>query len=371
MDERASQVERTLLRAAVHGGTDRLGFYRTAEAALRRVVGFDGACWITLDPATLLFTNHFSDTLPTEGFHAVCRNEYLEEDFNKVAELAVRRRPFGVLAKATRGRPERSTRYRTLLRPFGLEGELRAALRLDGSTWGTVFLLRGGDAPEFAPWEAATVGALAPTLAHGFRSALVPSAINATDPTRAPGLIVLDEDGGIDAVTPAGEGWLQELRGDEPAATGPVPSSVLAVAASVRRAASEGATADVPSMRLRTASGAWARVHGSLLSTDDGQRIAVIMEPATPADIAPIIVRAYGLTPRQRDVVELVLRGTSTAGIAAHLHVSPWTVQDHLKAVFDKVGVNSRKELVSAVFFQQYEPRITDDPELDATGAFV
>ena len=60
---------------------------------------------------------------------------------------------------------------------------------------------------------------------------------------------------------------------------------------------------------------------------------------------------SYGLTNREREVTRLVARGLSTRTIAARLYLSPWTVQDHLKAIFGKVGVRSRGELVARLYF--------------------
>lgn len=56
-----------------------------------------------------------------------------------------------------------------------------------------------------------------------------------------------------------------------------------------------------------------------------------------------------GLSARERDVVEHVLRGMTTQQIAAQLCLSPYTVQDHLKAVFRKTGLPSRRQLVAAL----------------------
>jgi DNA-binding CsgD family transcriptional regulator len=96
--------------------------------------------------------------------------------------------------------------------------------------------------------------------------------------------------------------------------------------------------------------------------------VAVIAEPAPPGRIAPLLMAAYGLTEREQEVTRLVLRGESTAGIAARLVVSPHTVQQHLKAVFAKTGVRSRRDLVGTVFMTHYEPRVRDNEARAADG---
>ena len=87
----------------------------------------------------------------------------------------------------------------------------------------------------------------------------------------------------------------------------------------------------------------------------------MIVEPAHPARITPLLMSAYGLTEREQEVTRQVLKGESTAQIADTLVVSPYTVQEHLKNIFEKTGVRSRRDLVSKVFFSYYEPRLRDN----------
>jgi DNA-binding CsgD family transcriptional regulator len=93
-------------------------------------------------------------------------------------------------------------------------------------------------------------------------------------------------------------------------------------------------------------------------------------EPRSP-ELAPLIADAYGLSVRERAVTQLVAQGLPTTEIAAVLYLSPYTVQDHLKSIFDKVGVGTRGELVARLFFDHYEPRLTSGQPVGSDGWFA
>lgn len=74
--------------------------------------------------------------------------------------------------------------------------------------------------------------------------------------------------------------------------------------------------------------------------------ITVSVEPTTPAERLDLFIRAFALTTREGDIVKAVARGLDTAAMASDLYLSPYTIQDHLKSIFSKIGVDSRRELV-------------------------
>ena len=184
---------------------------------------------------------------------------------------------------------------------------------------------------------------------------------------------MLADDLSLVAITPTAERWLAEVPDSAWPSSLELPDAVYAVAARLLTLERGGRTPPelMPRLRLRTASGRWVVLHASRLRATGAEgKIAVIFEEARPSEIAPLIVDAYGLTRREGQITQLVLRGHSTAEVSEELHITPNTVRDHFKSIFDKVGVRSRRELVGQVFAQQYQPRMATGRELDADGWF-
>jgi DNA-binding CsgD family transcriptional regulator len=57
----------------------------------------------------------------------------------------------------------------------------------------------------------------------------------------------------------------------------------------------------------------------------------------------------HGLSPREQEVLELLVEGHDTVGMAERLGISPHTVRDHVKHVLRKTSSRSRSELLSAI----------------------
>jgi DNA-binding NarL/FixJ family response regulator len=98
--------------------------------------------------------------------------------------------------------------------------------------------------------------------------------------------------------------------------------------------------------------------------------LTVLIDEPSAVELAPLIVSAYGLTPQQSRVVELVCRGSSTANISSELAISPHTVQDHMKAIFEKMGASNRRELVASLLAGHYLPRAMAEEPINRLGQF-
>jgi DNA-binding CsgD family transcriptional regulator len=355
----------------MHRDLDVRDFSLAAARALRRAVSFDGVCVLTIDPATALPTGEIVEHgLPPAAMPRMAEIEVAEVDFNKFAELARAPRPAASLSEATQGDLDRSLRQRELRQPEGLGDELRAAIVADSGTWGGITLLRE-TGPAFTPAETGFLASLSGHLAEGLQRALLLTTLSAHPDDAEAGLLVLADDNSVQLANAAGQRWLDELRGGR--GDGHHLPIVVHAVASRSRLVADGDSTGVATARARiaTPSGRWLLVRGSMLGQGPDARAAVILEPAPSPELAPLIAAAYGLTDRERLVTQLVAQGHSTTEIADRLHLSSYTVQDHLKSIFDKAGVRARGELVARLFFEHYAPRLADGSPVAPTGWFA
>lgn len=332
---------------------------RVVSALVDEAVPSDATCWSTFDPATTMVTAAIGRNLDETGDDAArfFELEYGLDTAGQYRRLTTSGSPVAVLDVTVSPTDENAAAMRGHLEQIGVRQELRVLFREQGAGWGGAGLMRASD--PFTDDERAFLELVAPLIAGGVRAGLVRGAptLAADASPEGPAVLVLDR-GGVVEATPAATLWMEHLHRVD-IDHGDLPAVVQAVGTS----ASSGQTI---AQRAQTANGSWVVLRGAPLG---GDRAVVTIEPAGPPEVTSLITSALGLTEREQDVVVGVLRGLSTKEIASVLHMSPYTVQDHLKVVFGKAGVNSRRELVSDVFFGVYFPRLGSGVRPD--GFFV
>ena len=339
----------------VHRGSPVRDFALAAARILDRSVQFDGVCLQTLDPETLLPTGEVAENaLPEQARARAWQFEFGAGDVNTFQSLHRSGRRAASLSEATGGDLDRSLRHRTLRAPNGFGDELRAVLVSETSVWGALTLERASGGGPFSARDVGVVASMSGHLAEGLRRAILHTApyVQHQQYEADPGLALLAADDSILLTDAPADRWLAELATENGVRHLPV---VAAVASRAR-----GIDPALARARVRTESGTWLIVRGSTLVGEGEACTAVTLQPAQRHDLAPLIADAYQLTERERAVTELIAQGLATNAIARRLRLSPWTVQDHLKSIFDKVGVSTRGELVAHVFLLRHGPLLTE-----------
>ncbi|KKO53877.1 LuxR C-terminal-related transcriptional regulator [Paenibacillus sp. DMB20] len=315
---------------------------------LRETVPFDAACCTHVDPNTLLSTGAVTEE-NIEAIHPhLFRIEYGKGDYNAYEQLVHAETPVATLFEATEGQPERSARYREVLRPAGFHDELRAALVHDRACWGYLTLYRNTGQPVFSPDERKFIAILAPVIAACLRTysvALPESGSVGSEGGNEPGIAILSGQLALLSTNPAADAWIRKLQSWERIDSGTLPRPIRAVSTRALHAASQSPA--LAKACIRMPDGPYLTVRASRLQAVNGDiQLAVTFEPARPSDMLPIIAEAYQFTERELQLLEGLIRGLSTKELAATLHISAYTVQDHLKSIFAKTGVASRRELI-------------------------
>jgi DNA-binding CsgD family transcriptional regulator len=245
------------------------------------------------------------------------------------------------ISTETRGARSSSARFREMIEPAGAADELRIAFRDAFGIWATlvVFTTRTMRPEDLDFASAAVHAGTAALRAATARAVLAPPAGLASRPADpgGPSVVLLDSGDAIiaaDATSRARLSVLPETRDVT------LPGIVSVLAAQARSAEAGVRT----SARMRALDGRWLELDASALDEGSGS-VAVVIQPAAPERIRDAVLRALGLSVRERQVALRSAQGKSAKEIARDLQISAWTVQDHLKAVYAKTGMNSRADL--------------------------
>jgi DNA-binding NarL/FixJ family response regulator len=331
-----------------YSGLRGTAFQAEVVRAIHAMLPVDAVFLATADPGTLLLTGIYAEEPLVGVADQFLDNEFGQDDVNKFQSLATVARHVATLDSATRGERAHSTRYRDIMAPLGLGDELRAALVTPSGCWGYLCLHRAQSPYGFTPAEVRLIGNLASSLGNGCRLSLARPGVEGIA-SIAPGVVVLHPDHTLAAMTGEAERMMADIA-DYSSTSGRLPAAIYSAAACLQSIDRGTTSPDAsPTVRVRTMNGGWLLVHATHLHGSVEDDIAVIIEPAHPSRNAPLVLSSLGLTSRESQVALLVLRGASTKAIGAELHVSAYTVKDHLKSIFDKTGVRSRRDLVAQV----------------------
>jgi len=313
-----------------------------AIAELQRVIGFDRWCWPLADPDTLVASSGLAAHELGPKIARFLELEYSEDAFAAKPLLARRANPAGSLRVETGGDLARSTRWDEVMRPAGIGDIAVVACRDALGCWGWVEAYRDRADRSFDEDELALLASVGSGLGSALRRTIM-QASNGSPPPGPPGVIVLDRQLGLVSWSASAHAWLDVLPGAKiAAAVGMLPTAVYPVATLARCLPDAGAHA-----LLWTVDGRWVTVEATVLEGRGGGEITVTLRSAAARETLGLLCRTYALTPRERELVAALIAGLDTRGLAERLSISRHTVQDHFKAIFGKVGVHSRRALLT------------------------
>ena len=314
---------RDRIRRLSRSSLDGESVQREAIADLQRVIGFDRWCVPQADPDTLL---------PGVG-----------TDFAAKHDVARRARLASSLVAETGGDLARSPRWDEVLRPVGIGDIAAVACRDASGCWGWIEAYRDASERAFSDDDLDLLAAVGASIAVTLRRSIVGVRREDLDGSDPPGVLVLDRDLRPVSRTEAATRWIAALPLAEVFARwGMLPAVIYPAATLARGGDLAHAQATLP-----LDDGRWIRIEAAPLDGDRDGDIAVTIRAAAPAETFDVACRAHGLTPRETAVVAALYEGVGTREVAHALHLSDWTVQDHLKSVFAKLDVHSRREALA------------------------
>jgi DNA-binding CsgD family transcriptional regulator len=272
--------------------------------------------------------------------------EYSTDSFAAKHIVARRDRPVGSLSLETGGDVARSARWDEVLRPAGIGDVATVACRDSLGCWGWIELYRGGDEPSFVESDLRLLDSVAGPLGSALRRhAMQPRTGDAAEPG-PPGTVILDRDLRPVSWTTGARAWIELLPSARLfAGWGMLPSVVYPTAVLARSGKHTGGARAL----VQAEGGRWVRIEAAALEGEREGEVAVNLRSATATETFDLLCRVYALSQREREIVSLLVAGLDTRAVAERLFISAHTVQDHLKSVFTKIGIHSRRELLATL----------------------
>lgn len=351
--DRAKDGARSELARLAAARLDNDEFRWEAAAILRRTIGFDGWTWQLTDPSPRLPTRNIGENEVTGQdirLFGCARRHPQAWDASRDWPAG---QPVTVLSAVTGADLARDPAWREIFGPAGVGDYLNAPLMANGTYWAQLHFWRDGCNKFFSTGDAELITAVAPMLAARLRNGLRSKAPHDDIPPRddrvpEPGTIIVDEELSLIAATQAAWDWIDRLGLAKLTAAEPLPGFIYQAAIHAAMSRAREAEPRPVRVRLQAADGRWAVVQVAALIGGAGG-YAITLEAARSEDLTPLLMRAWSLTVREREVARLVLDGLSSQDIARALFISEHTVRDHLKAIFAKTGVRRRQDLVAAL----------------------
>jgi DNA-binding CsgD family transcriptional regulator len=348
--ERARSRCRERLDLLADSAQDVDSLRREVIAELKRAIGFERWCAPLVDPDTLIAHTGIAETDHIAELPRLQVSDASLRELNSGVALARNGHRVGVLSAATGGDLARSQRWRESLERYGTGDELRVLAADQRGCWGRFDLWRDrGDRP-FGEEDAQLVRGASAVLGRGMRRASVGLRDDAPAAPLETGVLMIGADLRPLGGTPAIYAWFRTLNPAGMPYPGGIPSLVWSTVGRLVAAEAGEDTQRPVRIRVRAADGSWAVIETARLHPN--REIAVSVHAAGIGEILGLVSRAYGLSNRQRELVTLVAQGQDTPAIAGQMFISRYTVQDHLKSIFDKLGVHSRLELLTRLFAQ-------------------
>ncbi|MGN7148779.1 helix-turn-helix transcriptional regulator [Arthrobacter sp. SAFR-179] len=383
--KRAWAMVRSLERIRVLAGSirDHQALRKAVLTEVGTMVPFDAFVWPLCDPRTTVGMAPRARIPCPQELPALIRLKYLSPPARWTGLMASSV-PALSLLHATQGDPARSLLWRGVLNRYDVRDVLSVVFADQHGCWAWLDLWRTGEADDFTEEETTYLAELAAALTPGLRRSVsrqfhagttpdvmvgldlasqkgdsaLPGAPSRQDMAPGPGrgrqglpeqgVLTLSEDLAVVGRTESVNAWLHLLQ-PGPVPHHQVPAEVLNVGAQLL-AREAGVDHHDAESRVHIGSGRWALLRANRIApAAEGSTppLAVTIQGCMPSDRLDIFARAFGLTQRQRELLWLAAAGADTGTMADTQGVTPYTVQDQFKQIFQACGVHSRAALMA------------------------